>query len=127
MVHLALLFFILVTMDKYYDTVWISKISFLEKREIVEFEDGGLYEAHFIIGQANPEDANISNIEIQRLLPSSTEDLDDEYLTIKEAVNRTGYSPHELRNLCKYKIIKSKKVGRYWLLSWKSLSDYLYS
>src|ERR1700752_2751087 len=56
------------------------------------------------------------------MLPSDTV---DNYITIDEAATRFGISKETLRRLCKDGIIDAQKADRRWLLSEKSLEEWI--
>ena len=49
----------------------------------------------------------------------------NDWLTIKEASNHSGYTPIHLQELARFGRIKARKVVTVWLVSRKSLDAYL--
>lgn len=50
----------------------------------------------------------------------------EEYITVRQASNETRLSIRKIQDLCRYRVVKSRKTKRgMWLLERNSLLDYL--
>lgn len=50
---------------------------------------------------------------------------DERLISLSEAAARSGLSTGFLRRLCRTNRIKSVRVGRYWVVTWQAVADYL--
>jgi len=100
----------------------LVNIKFLHKRQIARNGRIGLFEAKFRIQQLSASDKERIRVSYQNLLPSS---IRPEYLSIRDASEKTKLKPEKIQKLCRDKRIVAKKEKRMWSVYMPSLYEYI--